>query len=371
MTPVHDVYAPTLSERARQEFVLGIKLLANGAAQQRVREDYAATVLPEVRAALGREPAVRREIARSLARVTSFRHWAVLTHASQGMMWDAIEATASRVAAEASQRLASLQAPGSLELDPNLEVPTPIANTEIHRQPGGFVGSDDPADVLAGLRYIGASRIYAPGKGNDLEATDARGDFLVREVRRRHPHLRPRRILDLGCGIGVASQAVARAFPDAEYHGVDVAAGLLRFGRLLAGERGLPIHFHQRDASRTGFPDAHFDLIVSNILFHETNSARLPQILRECHRLLRPGAAMVHVDVPTQVTRLGLADQVMNEWQVRWNGEPFWAAFAELDMKQEIIAAGFAAADSFAEHVIRAGAAPAYVFGATREGAVA
>ncbi len=365
-----DVYAPTLSERARQEFVLGIKLLANGAVQQRVREDYTANVLPELRTALGREPAARREVTKPLSRRSSYRDWAVLTHASQGMMWGAIEATAQRVSAEGSRRLAALQAPGSLELDPALEVPTPIANTEIHRQPGGFVGSNDPVDVLAGLRYIGASRIYAPGKGNDLEATDARGAFLVAEVQRRFPGLRPRRILDIGCGIGVASQAVARAFPQAEYHGVDVAAGLLRFGHLLAGERGLPIHFHQRDAAKTGFPDAHFDLIVSNILFHETNSARLPQILRECHRLLRAGAAMVHVDVPTQVTRLGLADQGMYAWPVGWKGEPFWAAFAELDMKQQIVAAGFSAERSFAEHVARPGAAPAYVFGAQHEGVV-
>ncbi len=364
MSAENDLYSPTLTERARQEYVLSLKLLANGAAQQRVRDDFAAGVM--TRDVLPSE-AAPRVVSRALSRTQSFRQWATLTHASQSMMWRAIDATATRVSGEGARRLAALRPRGSLELDPGLNVPPPIGNTEIHRQPGGFMGSGDPTDVLAGLRYLGASRIYAPGKGNDAEATDARGAFLVAEIQRRFAGMpSPRRILELGCGIGVASQAVAQAFPQAEYHAVDVAAGLLRFAHLLAEQRGLALHLHQRDAAHCGFPDGHFDLIVSNIMFHETNSARLPQILRECHRVLRVGGSMCHVDVPTQVSRLGLADQIMNDWQVQWNGEPFWAAFARLDMREEIIAAGFDADKSFAEHMSRSGAGPAYVFGATR-----
>ena len=73
---------------------------------------------------------------------------------------------------------------------------------------------------------------------------------------------------------------------------------------------------------------------------------------------------MLHVDVPTQVSRLPLEDQVMNDWQVRWNGEPFWTAFAERDMRAEIVAAGFDPALAFATHESRPGGVW-YVFGAT------
>ena len=363
-----NVYVPTREEKVRQDFVLGLKLLANGPAQQRVRDEYQSRLLPELVARLGREPHERAEVERALARSAAFRHWAVLTHRSQSMMWDAIEATTRRVATRGAARLAKLRAAGvrrgSLELDPALHVPPPIANCEIHRQPGGYCGPDDPHDVSAGLRYIGASAIYSVGKGQAQAAGDGRANLLLAQLRERFPGLgQPARILDLGCGIGVHSQAVAREFPGAEYHGVDVAAGLLKFGHLIAEERGEPIHFHQRDAAQTGFEAGSFDLVVSNILFHETNAARLPQILRECRRVLRPGGAMLHVDVATQVTRLPLADQVMNDWQVRWNGEPFWTAFAERDMKREIVAAGFDEAQAFATHVLRPGGAT-YVFGA-------
>ena len=361
------LYQPTHAEKARQDFVLSLKFLANGPAQRRVREDYRSQIEPALRQARGAPPLRREEVEREITRSLGFRQWAVLTHRSQTMMWDSIEATTRRVAPAATQRLLALRASdspcGSLELDPALPIPPPIGNTEIHRQPGGFHGAADP-DLTPGLRYIGASQIYAPGKGNFEAAGDDRGAVLARYVGARFPDLQPLRILDLGCGIGMHAQSVARAFPQAEYHAVDVAAGLLRFAHLLAEERGVPIHFYQRDAACTGFADGHFDLIVSNILFHETNSARLPQILRECRRLLRPGGAMLHADVGTQVSRLGLADQVMNHWQVRWNGEPFWTAFAQYDMREEIVAAGFDAALTFAEHVSKPGAAPAYLFGA-------
>ncbi len=362
------VYIPTSAEKARQDFVLSLKLLANGAAQQRVREEYRARVLPAVRERGSGEPVRREQVQRDLERSTSFRQWAALTHRSQSMMWDSIEATTRRVEGDAVARYARLRSGGarrgSLELDPGLHVPPPIGNTEIHRQPGGYAGHPQQDDLAPGLRYLGAAMIYAPGKGQKQAAGDGRAQVLLAQLRERFPDLgAPARILDLGCGIGVHSQGIALAFPAAEYHGVDVAGGLLRFGHLLAEERGVPIHFHQRDAARTGFADGSFDLVISNILFHEVNAARLPQILRECRRVLRPGGVMLHADVATQVSRLPLEDQVMNDWQVRWNGEPFWTAFAGYDMREEIVAAGFAPSLSFAEHV-RTPSGVSYVFGA-------
>lgn len=371
MTPpnrtLNPIYAPNREEQLRQDFVLGLKLLANGPAQEMVRSTFKQQIEPEIRSALGRAPERREEVETDLARTTDFRQWAVLAHRTQSMMWNAIEATTRRVNAEAERRLARLreskQLCGSLELNPQLAIPAPIGNTEIHRQPGGYVGGADP-DLTPGLRYVGASAIYSVGKGNPAAAGDGRGLALAQQIRARFPQLRPRRILDLGCGVGVHAQAIAREFPDAEYHAVDVAAGLLRLGHVLAEERGIPIHFYQRDAAHTGFPDGHFDLILSHIFFHETNSARLPQILRECRRLLAPGGGMLHLDVATQMGRLPLADQVMNHWQVRWNGEPFWTGFAQRDMRAEIEAAGFFPETVFAEYPSKGPGNAMYIFGA-------
>ena len=363
------LYSPSMEELARQKFVLALKVFANGVAQLRVRAQFRDVVQPQLAESLGEAPAQRSQVEVPLRQSTPFRHWAVLAHYTQSMMWRSIETTTQRVAAEGQRRFAALTAMsdlrGSLHLDPTLEVPTPIANCEIHRQPGGYVAEASCDDLRAGLRYVGASAIYGPGKGNAVEGTDARGAFVVEQVRARFPSLRPRRILELGCGVGIASQTLARAFPQAEYHAIDVAPGLLRLGHLLATERGTPIHFYQRDAAHSGFPDAHFDLVVSNIFFHETNSARLPQSLREARRVLAPGGAMLHTDVPYQIDHIGLAEQVMNHWQVQWNGEPFWSAFGQYDMCAEIIAAGFDVERSFAQYIGPPGSSESFVFGAS------
>lgn len=361
-----NVYVVNAMEQARQDFVLGLKFLANGPAQQRVRETFRTRIEPVLEAQRGTKPVRRSEIQQALQRTPEFQRWAVLTHHSQTMMWQAIETTTRRVELDARQRFAQLGhgTVGSLQLDSELEIPSPIKETEIHRQPGGYVGARDDDDIAPGLRYIGASLIYGVGKGQRHATGDSRANLLLTELNKRFPGFAPRRILDLGCGIGVHSQAIALAFPQAQYVAVDVAAGLLRFAHLIAAERGIPIHFRQADAACTGLEAGSFDLVVSNIFFHETNAAHLPAILRECRRVLSPGGVMLHVDVATQVTRLGVDDQVMNDWQVRWNGEPFWTGFAETDMRQQIIAAGFAEDRCFADYALRPGGAT-YIFGAS------
>jgi SAM-dependent methyltransferase len=369
MTPI---YSPTTTEKLRQDFVLGLKLLANGAMQRRVRGAFVARIEPQARQRLGRAPARRAEIAAALARTPDFREWAALTHGSQSMMWRAVEATVSRSMSAAAERFAELLSrrnkAGSLELQPNFTVPEPISAVEIHRQPGGYVAERVPNDLGAGLRYQGSGLIYSPGKGNATGA-DARGAYIAGLIRERFPGFAPRRVLDLGCGIGLASQGLQRAFLPDEMVAIDVAAPLLRLAHLLAEEQAAPLHFKQRDATSTGFAAGSFDLIVSNIMFHETSARQVPLILRECRRLLAPSGVVFHLDVPTQVERLSLPDQVMNDWQVRWNGEPFWTGFAETDMRQALVAAGFDPAAVFAEHVSRPGGGFWYTFGA-RNGVV-
>jgi SAM-dependent methyltransferase len=346
--PRMELYSPTFAERCRQDFVLGLKLLANGPMQDRVRAEAPTD---------------------ALVRTTAFRAWAAVTHRSQTMMWDSVEAAAQLGATQAAAELETLAGRparrGSLELDPHLLVPEPIASVEIHRQPGGYVAERGPHDAIAGFRYHGSSLIYSAGKGQKDVGTDARGRAIAELVRERFPQLAPRRILELGCGIGVATQAIAAHFPGAEYHAIDVGAGLLRFAHLLAEQRGVPLHFHQRDAADTRFPDGHFDLIVSNIFFHETGETKLPAVLRECRRVLARGGGMLHFDVANQRERMAFADRAMNDWQVRWNGEPFWSGFAATDMSAALAAAGFAPDASFAEHVGKQGGLGAwFVFGA-------
>ncbi len=68
----------------------------------------------------------------------------------------------------------------------------------------------------------------------------------------------PRRIVDLGCGSGLSTQALARAFPQAEIVGVDTSAAMLA----VAAMRLPQVRFVQEDVA--AFDPSGFDLVFAN-----------------------------------------------------------------------------------------------------------
>jgi SAM-dependent methyltransferase len=100
------------------------------------------------------------------------------------------------------------------------------------------------------------------------------------------------------------------------------------------------VHFSQQDATRTDFPDGHFDLVCSSILFHETSREALPAILRECYRLLAPGGMAVHGDLPP-FWAMDEFNQFMLDCETYYNNEPYWGAMREVDQIAESVKAGF------------------------------
>ena len=107
------------------------------------------------------------------------------------------------------------------------------------------------------------------------------------------------RILDMGCAIGNSTLPWSKAFPEAEIHGIDVGAPVLRYAHARAEAKDAGIHFSQQNAERTDFPDESFDLIVSHIMLHETSHSAMPRIFAECKRLLKPGGVMLHLEIPS------------------------------------------------------------------------
>jgi SAM-dependent methyltransferase len=73
--------------------------------------------------------------------------------------------------------------------------------------------------------------------------------------------MKPRRILDIGCGLGWTSYEFARAFPSAEVHGVDLSENLLRAAGNIFKRPNL--HFFQADvSSQLGVLTGKYDAVV-------------------------------------------------------------------------------------------------------------
>ncbi|HEY9287400.1 MAG TPA: methyltransferase domain-containing protein [Candidatus Dormibacteraeota bacterium] len=102
----------------------------------------------------------------------------------------------------------------------------------------------------------------------------------------------PRRVLEVGAGTGVMSLLIAEL--GYQLTAIDISRGMLQEARRKAAQRRLPITFEIADAEVLPFPDDEFDAVFGRHILWT-----LPQpdkALREWHRVLRPGGALVLVD---------------------------------------------------------------------------
>ena len=343
---------PTQDELARQAFIVQFKQKVNLDLQRDIQDYFAKNIAPELESDLG-EPLddlnrEHRKVVKSrLANEHLFQTWESLTWIGQGMMWDCIDETLDhdmpRIEAVAADVVNKSNKMGSLRLNPDLDLPPNIAKVEIHRQPGGFCLEREGVeyDILAGARYTGAGMMYGAGKGRTAKPGYSAAQFLIEELEKQLGPQKPKRILDIGCGTGLNTATYVDVYPDAEVYGIDVAAGLLRWGHARCENEGKPVHFVQMGTDHLDFEDENFDLVVSTIWGHETTPQILKDSISEIWRVLKPGGISFHMDVTNQPGYQDLVDQVFNDWQIRHNGEPFWMGFADTDFKALMTEAGY------------------------------
>jgi SAM-dependent methyltransferase len=124
---------------------------------------------------------------------------------------------------------------------------------------------------------------------SDLGGTRVRQLLLVRLLER----LRPRRVLEVGCGNGVNLMLLAGRFPETAFTGADLTREGPRAAARLQREPALPkamqdyaplpladetafrrVRFVQADASRLPFPDGAFDLVVTILALEQMERVR-------------------------------------------------------------------------------------------------
>ena len=222
--------------------------------------------------------------------------------------------------------------PGSLELNPDMYIP-PYTAWEIHNQPGGYVG-----DPFAGHMYHHGT--------NNLWIHTNEQDGMHGSIAEAAPvpdNGRVNRCLDMGCSSGQSAMALKERFPDAEVWGVDIGGPMVRYAHMRAADLGIDVHFAQRLAEDTKFPDNHFDIVTAFILFHEVTIDGANDIIREAHRVLRPGGKFLAIDGSFLVRQP--RKTAYNRWRVwwtdQWNTEVHYIPYSEYDFPKAFRAAGF------------------------------
>jgi len=106
------------------------------------------------------------------------------------------------------------------------------------------------------------------------------------------------KMLEVGCGAGALTIRCAKAWPDAEYTGIDYwglnwdySQKMCENNARIEGVEGR-CHFKKGDANHLDFPDETFDAVVSNFVYHEVrDNSDKEALIKETLRVLKKGGA--------------------------------------------------------------------------------
>ena len=128
-----------------------------------------------------------------------------------------------------------------------------------------------------------------------------------------------RRVLEVGCGQGVALPPFARLLRPTHLAGLDIDTDLLERARTRVAGQGLAIEVLEGDVRQLPFADASFDLVVDfGTCYH---IARRGQALREIARVLAVGGRFVYETC---------ASQLLSHPVRSWGRKLPWRAVPEL-----------------------------------------
>jgi ubiquinone/menaquinone biosynthesis C-methylase UbiE len=331
----------TRDEKARMNFVSGLRGhvlmdLANG-----MRAVWDAEGEPQFRRSHRRAPSSGPEVHKAIKSNEFFKFYSSLRVTAQDMVWQTVFPPLERQRDELKQKAQTLRARkprGSLVLKPGFEVPRSVSAIDVHLMAGNYDGEYDQDDLAAGALYDNGLAVFSFGlMGQNL---DDIGQSIAGFVKLKYPDFHPRRILDLGCTIGHNTGSWKDVYPQAQVHGIDVAAPCLRYASARAQAQGRELHFHQMNAESVEFPDASFDVVFSSMFLHEVPKRGIEKVFAEAHRLLRPGGLMLHMELPPN-SQLSPYDAFYLDWDSYYNNEPFYKPFRDLRPEQLCKRAGF------------------------------
>ncbi|MBM3512880.1 MAG: class I SAM-dependent methyltransferase [Alphaproteobacteria bacterium] len=333
----------TRDERARQHFVMGMRNHVLNNVAVNLRTVYQQKVEPAFVRAKKRKPKSGPEIHKAMKGETLFKYYSNLRCNTQESVWRSVIPGVEREVDDVKRRAQVLsqsteKAHGTLEVDPKFVVPRYVAELDVHLMPGNYHEEHISGDVSQGAIYDNGLSVFAMGLlGPRMEdITQSVSTYF----QLRNPDFKPKRILDMGCTVGHSTLPWKDRYPEAEVIGVDVGAPMVRYAHARAQNYGVTATFAQKDAEFTGYDDESFDIIYSCMFLHEVPGKNIRNILKEAHRMLKPGGVMIHYELPPN-DLMSPYDGFYLDWDAYYNKEPFYKPFRDMSPIDECARAGF------------------------------
>lgn len=246
-----------------------------------------------------------------------------------------------RAQAEAFMQLPPGPRLGSLELDPNLEMPDYYKGVEWHLMPGGW----DSYDIMSPMMASGtAPLVFKRGGWAAVEVGD--DNFQQRLDVANQFRTKFKNIYEPGSGGSHTLCMMNRVHPHAELHGSDLSAYLLTAGHISAEKLRIPVHLKQRDARRTREPSDHYEAVITYALQHEMTVECGIDTFKEMYRIMKPGGEIVVCDVPP-FHAVSPFQSVILDWDTENRDEPYFSSTREMEWADVMREIGFTEVEAY------------------------
>ncbi len=332
----------THDETARYNFLANLTKHVSQVVAPANKIAFDKRVQPNFIADNGRDFETRDEVGIAMKKEPIFQTWSALRRSIMEMRQQNGRSVVLRQAdelAEKAKKLSNLK-PETLKLDNNLKVPHYLTIMDNHCMPGSYHTEYVDGDVSNAANYD--TGLFVSTAGGLGRLSDGGGRAIVAWLKQNYPDFMPKKILDLGCGLGHNTLPLAMGFPEAEVVGIDTGSVMVRYGHARSVALGVNnVSFVQMNAEKLPYEDASIDWVQTTMFLHETSSSAMSNFIKEIFRVLKPGGLMLHIEQPQYSPQMPLYEQYMRDWDAFHNNEPFWGAMHDVDMNDWMMGAGF------------------------------